>query len=524
MSREPILRLLDNPIGIAQARRRLRRKQAMPGFLVIALISMAVLALAGAMRSDPNSWDVARDLFMAGIAGILCLRGTGQVSATVAEDRHSGRLDSYRVTPTSAWTDGLGYVAGCAAREYVSALILTPFFLLASVLADGSLVGAFIALYVILATGLMCHVYGAFVGLVWRGERAASLAIGSLIGLVVITSSISSVHLAALSHLTPLPALRSLGCFNFSGTSIESFTYFGIPCTHVTFTLLFQGCVLAFIAWATARKLRTDSALAFTRRGALLLFALTTLFLIAPAWHRLNAPASLAAAAGTYLVLGVMMAGALAIALVPSFLGTLRMIRRTRRLDRPIRWHTEGSSSWPLVPCIGLLLSSGLTMILARGVATGALAQDSLVSSESALALAGCIAFVSLLFGALEYSRLVPRSAWRFRLALVGVGWLALPWLLGTGAAMLLAGSAVPGYLHASSPIYSVLGPVDSLVRLLGGQPQVLEGGQCCWAIFIAGASSLALWRGASRKMAGIIADEAAAGDLPSIDAFRDAG
>ncbi|MFT5049739.1 MAG: hypothetical protein ACI8QZ_001132 [Chlamydiales bacterium] len=519
MSAEPILRLIDNPVGIAQARRSLRGGWAAQGLLTVGLVLAFGLIRASVSAADVISWTVARDACLAAIGAVLCLQGTARVSAATAHDRRNGLIDFHRTTPTSAWTDALGYVAGCALRGYVSALLLAPIFVLASLLAGGSLLHALTALYLVVATGLLCQVYGAFVGLASGRERAAAVALGSLSGLVVLASSAPALHLTALRHLTPLPALQSLGFLDLARSAAHSFTFFGIRCTPVTFTLLFQGYLLVYVSWATARRLRRERAPAFTRRGALVFFAIGTAFFLAPAWARLGQPESAAATTGLYLLLAVLGAGLLALSLVPSLLCGLREIRRARRLGCRTGWRSEGASSWTLVPCFALLIVAGLAMILGRAEAAGGALPGTMTSPEVAFALIGCSIAVSLLFGTVEYSRLVPNH----RLLLIGFACLVLPWFLGTGASMLLSDSTLTRYLLATSPLHSLLDAVDALVRHMGGRPQVVDTGQWCWSLLVAGGSAVALWWAVLRARAGMVAEEAAAGDLPSIDGYRDA-
>jgi len=521
MSPEPLLRFFDNPIRQAQARRRLRRRQAIPTFVVIGLATSCAM-LYGASGGEAE-WRAVRDLLLVAILFLLCYRGTVQVSTTLADDRERGLLDFHRATPTSAWTDAFGYAAGCTARESLGSLLVAPFFLVASALAGGSLGGALLALHAVLSTALLCHAWGMFAGLSGRRRRAGQSTLALLVALTFLAFPLSSVEHLALGHVTPLPALRSLGYFTSTPGPPSPLSVFGIPCAHVTFTLLLQGTLTLFLLWCAARKLRAESAHAFSRPGALALFAALALFLIAPAWSGLAEPRVRAVAAVAFLAGGLLLASALAVSLVPTFLESLRAIRRARRFDARPGWLEPGASAWPLVPAFFLLLGAGTALLLRSDPSAGGPVTSYLASPEAGIAALACLAFLSLEVGAWECLQLRWRKASRSGLFLVAFVTLALPWILGSASAPLLGDSGVSHWLFATSPLYAVGVGLRALAARLHGAPLELAAGRLAWSLVVTVALAAAFWLVALRARARIEAEEAAAGDLPSIDAWRHA-
>ena len=115
---EPILRIRDNPILVAQARRRLRAKQIRPLLLITTIIGVCATLWGFADGGKAKSWSGVAIAFLVLVMMFLFIRGTAQAAAAIGEERASGILDFQRASPTSAWTDTFGYLIGCVAREY----------------------------------------------------------------------------------------------------------------------------------------------------------------------------------------------------------------------------------------------------------------------------------------------------------------------------------------------------------------------------------------------------------------------
>ena len=136
---QPALRIVDNPLLIAQARRRLRRTDAGSTVTMSVLFATCCLLLGAVFSErDGTFWHVVRATFLGLTTMALYLRGTTRVALSISEERINGLLDFHRAAPTTAWTNALGYLFGCTAREWLVAFIFLPFFLVASLMSDAA--------------------------------------------------------------------------------------------------------------------------------------------------------------------------------------------------------------------------------------------------------------------------------------------------------------------------------------------------------------------------------------------------
>src|SRR5262249_2582964 len=145
---EPIVRWRDNPIALAQFRRCLRRRQAVPRLVVIGILGLCALLLALAQH-DPRAQVATRNELFALLALTLASGGATETRRCVGEDRPSRRLDFHRATPMSGWTVCLGYLVGSPSSQYVSAAILAPFMLVITAMAGRSIPVALAALAIV---------------------------------------------------------------------------------------------------------------------------------------------------------------------------------------------------------------------------------------------------------------------------------------------------------------------------------------------------------------------------------------
>jgi hypothetical protein len=450
---EPTLRLRDNPLALAMGRRRLRRKQALPMLLVVLIIGICALLFgAAAGESDPDAWLVARHLLLVTIAALLYLGGASQIGANLSDDRKSGLLDFHRATPTSAWTDTLGYALGSAAREYVGALSLIPFALIATVLAGESIVALPVALVVILVSGWMYHTMVMLTSLVSSRKRVARSSMGLVVLLVFFGGSMAAAPGLTLAHLTPLPALIELGVLGESA-SVGELSFFGLPFSHTVFTILLQGTLIVFLFWASARKIRREGTHAFSRPGALAFFTMITFLVAGAMWASLTS--SMFAGQGISVFLGGMLALAsvMAVTLVPTYLDFVRATRRARKVQSRPHWLEDGASAWPLIGVFFAVIAGWFLVMVFD-------AADVTLDWHAGLALYGCLGFLAFAVGVPEYLRFSMRKASGSGVFLISFLSLVLPWILGAIFSMAMSDSEFPNYVMATSPLYGVGGSV----------------------------------------------------------------
>ena len=461
-SPEPRLRLRDNPVLIAQARRRMRRKQALPT-LAIAIVLGICGVLGGSVTNDPGAWRVVSNFGLFIVGAMILLRGTTQVAGTIVDERTTGIIDFHRATPTTPWTDALGYLLGPVTREYVVAAALLPFILFtASMAGDNPLNVALQIVYIALG-GIVLHAMALVMGLAGGGRRSVSgsvmiIAMALLFG----AAPLYAAGFVTLAFLTPIPALASL----MSGDVLDmhfhgSVDFYGLPVHPLIWTLVVQGIAIAFLLWSSARKLRREDAPAFSRPGAFLFFAIVTVLLIGGSWSSVAKGSSAIAAGSTlaavtavaYLVASPTLAVLLMVSLAPSYGDVVRVTRRARRAGRSgPHWLEDGGSALPVVGALGALVAAGwalLSVVIGRHVPIA-----SLWGPKALLALGGSVAMIAFVGSSIESLRLTMRSSYKAGLLLTGFLAFVLPWILMGIVAGATKDQNVTQMVGALSPLF----------------------------------------------------------------------
>lgn len=470
---EPVLRLRDNPILVAQCRRRLRRARLVPALVIIAALgTCAVLwQLTKHGLTRHADWQNVAGAILLVIGGLLYVRGTAQTAESLRDDRRSGILDFHRATPTTPWTHAVGYLLGCSVREYVLSAALLPFLLVAVLLADLSLTSAAVTVGVMIVTAWLYHAYAMWVGLSLNSRRGTA-GTALFVVLLVLTAGWPSRSFATLSFLTPYRAVAQLFYADSKELS-HAVLFYGILVPPALFYLVVQGSVLAFFLWAVARKLQKDGAPSLSRLGALGCYAWILFLSVGGAWRWLtgsgqgevqrtlgNPGSSLA----IYLVTATVVASLLLLAVVPSYLDFMRTLRRARRRGEAVPdWREDGGPVEPLIPLLTALFLGGL------GVALWALGPrlelGRLFEKRTVLALATVPAVLAFVAGAAEYVQLQLRRSVTSFAALLLFTFMVLPWILG-GILSSAGKEDVANCIYASSPGYAVAGAANALVQL----------------------------------------------------------
>lgn len=477
---EPLLRILDNPLLIAQGRLRLRRGQALPSFLVIGILALCVVVFAGlGSERSTTSWQVVSGIYLAIAAIALYFRGTLQVANTLMTERDSGLLDFHRATPTTPWTDAVGYLVGCASREYGMFTVLLPFLAGALIMVGASPLEVVQGLAAIISSALLFHSYALIVGLKAGGRRGVQGGlIAPLFVLFGISEPLRKVGITTLSYLTPVPILRPM----VMGETQHSVALFGIPLPSFAWFALVQGSLLAFLLWGAARKLRSEELTVFSRVGALGFFSVCMTLLVGGSWDVIRqsvaspgtaasmmGPAGsemLAAVVAVYLVAAGILGAVLSVSICPSHLTHFRSLVRSQR-SGALRWTDDGAAPWGVVAGLSALALAGFAAVL---MATrDGWDNSTLMAPQTLMALGWLPLFMALAASTAHYVNLGHRSASRGWAMLIVVGIVVLPWLAAATVDQGGNQSSLSKMLACLSPLFGLGVALGQVVKVWAG-------------------------------------------------------
>lgn len=455
---EPTIRLVDNPILIAQARRRLRPAQLVSSTLIIGLLCACGVLLSMVAKDRSDGFTTFQYVLLFGIGATLLLRGSNRVAEAVREERESGLLDFHRATPTTPWTDGLGYLLGCPSREYLIAGIMAACALATAQASQFGIMAVLGSVLAIAMSGVLYHCFALWIGLSVSHKRGASgIVVGTLVCLLL--GGWSAKGIGAVSYFTPYPALFAL--LKPADAQATQVAFYGFPVHALLLTMLVQCSLLLVLGNAVARKLRQDDATSFSRLGTLYFFAWIAFLSLGAAWPWISpsSAGSFAATSSTneaviagYLIVSAVTAAALLIGQVPTYLTLLRALRRARRLQMAhLSWLDEGGRCEMLTVGLWGLVVAGL-FIVARAMETRI--SGTLVGQPVALAIVGVLSYLLFVQTATEFVRIRHRGATSAVAVFVLFASHVLPFLLSY---VFGASKATPGILvMAASPLYAV--------------------------------------------------------------------
>ena len=257
MVTEPILRIRDNPLLVAQARRRMRPRALYTTVVrIVGIMSFWMLYMA--IQSPGFGWQSAQSAGFIFVGLLLFLRATSVVSSVVTFDRTSGLLDFHRATPTSSLSDAFGYMVGSAANEYIGAAIAGSMAFIAMLMGGVSPISAVLVLLVLIGDGIELPGLGAIFALVIQRERAAKGAASAVVLALLLFGSL--VSLASIAPFVPLDAVSSLAALGVYGDDLQGFAkasvpLFGLNLHPVLYTFIMQIFSLTFFLWGACRKL-----------------------------------------------------------------------------------------------------------------------------------------------------------------------------------------------------------------------------------------------------------------------------
>ena len=486
-STEPRLRIKDNPIMIAQTRRRVRPK---PFFTIIGIVGTICLFF---LNTAPMVVTAKACLFIVG--GLLFVRATAEVAAAVLFDRTSGLIDFHRSTPTTPLTDAVGYVVGSAAREYAGAATAGLCAIFAMTSAGASLVDSLLILAVLFGCAFTYQSFGLFAGLVFNKTKVAKgFAPTTIIIILMITNGVGGGMLTPLFHLTPLPALAELGLY---GETADKFTtsvaFFGLEIAPLLYTLVIQTLFCGFFLACACRKLVHAEAVSIERKTGLAFVGAFLILMVGALWPMLGEMAPISELSSTavmgedieravqngralwglgmILVIGMVLSALFLCIQAPRPLHASRALRREKAgKTKGLAWIGDGAPVLKLLQAyVGILwVISAVSILRAMDGDTAKLFQ-----AESLLLFVAIPAVLGMAAYGMTYARMVSRTR---RGSLYTFLLLAGPFLL----AMVLGLGGTDGqtlqYIMAISPLTALFGaPFLALSSLFAGLDLSME-------------------------------------------------
>ena len=522
METEPRLRIRDNPLLVAQARRRMRPRALYTNVGIVGIMSFWVMYMA-IQSPDGFGWQSAQSAGFIFVGFLLFLRATSVVSSVVTFDRTSGLLDFHRATPTSSLSDAFGYMVGSAANEYIGAAIAGSMAFLAMLMGGLNPLSAVLVLAVLLVTALNYQALALFFGLVIQRERAAKGAASAVVlGLLIFGSVVSLASIAPLYHLTPYPSLAALGVY---GNDLQVFAdasvpLFGLRLHPVLYTFIMQIFSLTFFLWGACRKLGLAEAVPVARRASLIFgtgFMVLTLGSLWPLLPSIAHPPNLENMAekmvdserlgdviDTYqrAVMGSVMLIVVYIAsfamllrtAAPRYLHAGRAIRRARLKNREYpHWLEDGAPMDRL-----FLVLTGLAILGTAGVAFQA--SDGSIgvvfSPPFLLTYFTIVAVLGLMTYLTTYGRLVARKGRKGKLVTFGV--IVGPLLLSSAMQITNVPWDLVQYVLALSPLTCIFAAPINAISVLGDVP--LEINMAAVLVSISVSSVGAFWARAKTR------------------------
>lgn len=357
--REPLIRFVDNPILIAQMRAQLRQKRAIGTIQITGLISILILFVTYSFAgiSDSTPWASAMHAISWLLFFFLYWRGASYLMEAVASERESGIFIFLRSSPMSSLTVALGYLIGGASRAYVGALTLAIPWTIAGVLSGYSFWLMLLALAFLVLGALTLHSLVLLLGLNGQGKVKATLKIAFII-LYFISDTLSGLGVHTIAHLTPIPALSTLGLTLWGeqiGTHQISFYTFSL--SSMFYSIIIQGLTICACMWIAARKIEREGQPSVSRLGGLLMWTIASILVMGVDLNpsSLNKLQALNVSLGylpgglTLLILSFMAIASLLLISTPSLISFQRAsARQGRRLGieatTHLPWQQEGAS------------------------------------------------------------------------------------------------------------------------------------------------------------------------------------
>lgn len=282
-----------NPIFVKCARSRLRVRHILTwGLIVVVTTSficmMAYLGATQRLDASPDAGAKAMILPIIVIqAVIMMLLGTGSIATAVAQERESGLIDYQRMTPMRPTAKILGYLFGLPSREYFLVFLLMPLVIVASVIANLSILTLAHFYVVFFSAVWLYHLAAMAVGMISpKPRRAGIFAQGAVVLLYFVLPQISYLGITFFEFLTirptffglvaaelreVSPAAEEFAMQNFAQLdAFRDVPFFGIRLAPTVYALCVQSFLIAFLFLSVHRKWRDERAHALSKLSAVL--------------------------------------------------------------------------------------------------------------------------------------------------------------------------------------------------------------------------------------------------------------
>ena len=265
--------LFDNPVLIKHVRSRLRSPQGMYLVLVVGIVCCCIMwAGFGGLKFDEGI-PFLLFFMLQGVA--LHLAGTNQVATSIGQVSESGILDFHRISPLPPSATALGFMIGAPIREYLVALLVVPFALIAALLGKPGLMGFLTTGLVLLSTTLLFHTLAMTSGLIAsRGKtRRTNFGIGAFVLFSMFSATSLQAGLPIPAMLTAGPAVyEAMGWIKVNrgaGALINLPKFFGLDLPLFLQTLCYQLPLIAFLAVPVVRRMQSAEVSLYSKRSAI---------------------------------------------------------------------------------------------------------------------------------------------------------------------------------------------------------------------------------------------------------------
>jgi len=348
--------ITDNPMLVRFLRSRLR-KQIMIATVAITIIAAFFFAWGGCRYRD-----MAEPLFYILIlcqCAVLFLAGSARVASAVSHARHTGLLDFHRISPQKPLALVLGFLCGAPILEVIVFGCIVPFVYVLAIAADANLaVLSLFYLGIVIAAALY---FAAAILIGMQSASAPGTATSAMLLLLILLHALCAVPF--VSHLTVIPLFYQLT--SDGAYSPFLMTFFLVTLPPIALALLHQLIVLAFLLFASVRKMQSAHAYALSKPMAVALFVAFVCLLVGDtysAWHSSFDDTLFF----VFLVVLLVASVCLSLIVTPNVGTIMRGIRQARKSGRshPSLWSDLAPNWPPLVVFSSLVLLAGLFTIL----------------------------------------------------------------------------------------------------------------------------------------------------------------